>query len=199
LSSLPSSYDSSNFDLCFLCHDESKLTTDTPGYTNYYDPLLYGNLHKWHLKDIGSGLGWAGNPGGVATCRICHYDTHSNQQATNTEYWYYDGVGNDIPGYPGWHKSVGSPVDSVKSHLVSFAPLVTTDISYLDPTFTKPAFRIWLVKEGSGLGAKAANSRECDLVCHGNNSTVITMDNGAGGAVNTLYKPPAAYDDSLTY
>lgn len=84
----PSSFSSLNFDLCFLCHDLSRLTSQNFGAgarTNFDDegPGLTngrgrGNLHRLHLIDQASKA--------QPVCKSCHYNIHSNVEAPNTQY-----------------------------------------------------------------------------------------------------------------
>ncbi|MDP2606223.1 MAG: cytochrome c3 family protein [Deltaproteobacteria bacterium] len=78
----PSSWSSSNFNLCFRCHNVTALTARRTGdgaRTNFYDSINgKDNLHWVHLIDrIDKAR---------ATCKSCHYNIHSNQEQTNTQY-----------------------------------------------------------------------------------------------------------------
>lgn len=182
LTTLPSTYDTNDFALCYLCHDEALLNSTSPGYTNFYDSdsiNAYGNLHRTHLKLIR--FAWGFGDGGLAACRACHYDTHSNQQEPNTQYEYYDGS---------WNTSSSAPVNGIKSHLVNFAPTVVTAFSK-----AKPSFLMWETTESA---TNPARQRLCNLTCHGNNGNSENM-NGIGGWGSNLYIPPAATDDVMTY
>lgn len=89
------SYNTNNFALCFLCHDEARLRGN---YSNFYQAggigAGRGNLHQVHLVDRTN-----------ASCHECHNNVHSNVAATNTDYR------NVPPGTP--------------THLVNFAPTVS--------------------------------------------------------------------------
>lgn len=110
------SYNTANFALCFLCHDEQRLRGATVNRSNFYQPgnvgAGRGNLHQVHLVDRTN-----------ANCIECHYNIHSNVEAANTDY-------KNIPS--------GSP-----SHLINFAPTVVAfggpDPNYGD-TPTKPRY-----------------------------------------------------------
>jgi predicted CXXCH cytochrome family protein len=92
------SYNTANFALCFLCHDEQRLRGATVNRSNFYQPGSVGagrgNLHQVHLVDRTN-----------ANCMECHYNVHSNVQAANTDY-----------------KNVAPGTDT---HLVNFSPNVT--------------------------------------------------------------------------
>ncbi|MCK4268318.1 MAG: hypothetical protein KAX16_05765, partial [Actinomycetia bacterium] len=153
-------YDADNFELCFLCHDETKLVLGSD--TNFYDPGAgYSNLHRLHLKEIKDdafyGYSW------VAICRNCHYDSHSNRQ-TNTSWWY---------GQTGsWQTSednAGNPSAGVKVRLVSFSP-------DLLPQGNRPKPR-WIMRSDN-------NTRYCYVSCHGvgmshNYTPVVGTDDSA--------------------
>ncbi len=78
----PSSFTSTNFDLCFQCHDVNRLTARRTGdgaRTNFYDAINgKDNLHWVHLVDRVS----KSQP----VCKSCHYNVHSNVEAVNTQY-----------------------------------------------------------------------------------------------------------------
>jgi predicted CXXCH cytochrome family protein len=78
----PSSWTSANFDLCFHCHDVTRLTARRTGdgaRTNFYDSINgKDNLHWVHLIDRVS----KSQP----VCKSCHYNIHSNVEASNTQY-----------------------------------------------------------------------------------------------------------------
>jgi len=69
-----SSYDPANFALCFLCHEEQAFTSKDNSLTRFV-------LHEKHVK------------GEKASCATCHWNTHSNVDATNTEYVGLDQLG----------------------------------------------------------------------------------------------------------
>ncbi len=83
----PSSWSSLNFDVCFHCHDVTKLTAKDFGsgaQTNFDDESSppngrgRGNLHWFHLNNkVGSSQ---------PICKSCHYNIHSNVDAPNTQY-----------------------------------------------------------------------------------------------------------------
>lgn len=105
----PSTWNASNFELCFLCHDPGKLVTPREwqdgASTNFYDDVNgKDNLHWKHLIDRVDKA--------RATCKNCHYNVHSNVSASNTQY----NVNGTI---------YGSPPEGVHTHLVNFSPDVT--------------------------------------------------------------------------
>ena len=121
-------WDPTRFQLCFNCHD-SRAFIDSDGIvggfqmTNFRQPGGMGcfspklNLHATHLTDV-SGFGGWGFLGNMFTaCANCHYNVHSNAEATNTEY--------------GTATGAGLPADG-DTHLVNFSPLVAP------LTYTKP-------------------------------------------------------------
>lgn len=91
------------FKLCFNCHDYRPFYGSTDD-TNFYGGDI-GNAHSFHLACQPT-AGW--NPTSEA-CMSCHYNIHSNVQATNTTY----GIGGDG-----------------KTHLINFAPGVVTSPSW---------------------------------------------------------------------
>ena len=108
----PSSFNSANFNLCFRCHDVTKLTSRQFGsgaQTNFDDEGCgscanakgKGNLHWFHLVDK------AGNA--RALCKSCHYNIHSNKEAPNTQY--------RINGFV-----TTTPPDGTPTRLVNFHP-----------------------------------------------------------------------------
>lgn len=110
------SYNTNNFALCFLCHDEQRLRGATVNRSNFFQPgnvgAGRGNLHNLHLVDKTN-----------ANCIECHYNIHSNVQAANTDY-----------------KNIAS---SSPSHLINFAPTVSA-FGANDPYYgdrpTKPRY-----------------------------------------------------------
>ena len=110
----PSAYASSDFELCFLCHDEATLVTSRDrsdgARTNFYNSDR-DNLHWYHMENKE-----------VARCVNCHYNIHSNRTASNTQY-RIDGV------------NYTSPPDGYKTHLVNFSPNVEA-LDYSMPRWT---------------------------------------------------------------
>ncbi len=83
----PNTWSSTNFDLCFHCHDVTRLTTrrfSEGAQTNFDDESNppngrgKGNLHWVHLIDRVD----KSQP----VCKSCHYNIHSNVEAPNTQY-----------------------------------------------------------------------------------------------------------------
>ncbi len=98
----PSNWNSSNFDLCFRCHDTDLVTARERrdgARTNFFADGE--NLHWVHLEDR--------TDKARATCKNCHFNLHSNRTASNTQY-NIDGNVTD------------SPPDGVHTHLVNFSP-----------------------------------------------------------------------------
>ena len=125
------------FRLCFNCHDWNTFYGNNNN-TNFYNSGGMGpnNLHAYHLNGAGSGMGWNTT---YEACMICHYNVHSNFQATNTDYGAL----------------VGSLPPDGDTHLVNFAPNVVTNLNY-----AKPA---WYYSAGGG------GQMNCNLRCHGIN------------------------------
>ncbi len=81
-----STYSSTNFALCWRCHNESLLFGSR---SNFWDNIEgKGNLHDLHLRDRIDKTG--------AICRSCHYNAHSNVEAPNTQY-NIDGITTPVP------------------------------------------------------------------------------------------------------
>jgi len=101
----PSSWSSNNFNLCFRCHDVTRLTarrTSEGARTNFYDDINgKDNLHWLHLIDRID----KSRP----LCKSCHYNIHSNQEAPNTQY--------NINGFV-----TTTPPASTSTRLVNFHP-----------------------------------------------------------------------------
>lgn len=109
----PSAWASTNFDLCFHCHDVTRLTArrfSEGARTNFDDEgdppsgRGKGNLHWVHLIDRVD----KSRP----VCKSCHYNVHSNVEAPNTQY-RIDGVLYSTPNATG-----------VPTRLVNFHPSV---------------------------------------------------------------------------
>jgi len=151
----PSHWD--NFLLCFQCHDRRAFDPNAPGndptfaladptWTRFFgrpsapDTWWEGNLHMYHLKYTG------------AYCHECHYNVHSNIEATNTIYG--DGTGD--PQFLPPDAMDGALDGVINTHLINFGPQSegTTDV--------KP---VWRYDPGN-------DEFTCNLRCHGEN-----MDN----------------------
>lgn len=107
------SFSAGDGDLCFLCHSSSQLFGSN---TNYHDENApsgkgRGNLHDYHV-----------NNKGVATCKNCHYNPHSNQQVQpgNTIY-------RIITSGPTTTDYTTPPATSIlkTTRLINFSPNVT--------------------------------------------------------------------------
>ena len=129
------SFDAANFALCFNCHDVAAFATDG-GPTNFRDDSANtgcgacevkgkGNLHMFHLEDKVH-----------TTCANCHYNVHSNAEATNTIFG--NGTGGELPA-------------DGDTHLINFSPQVEA-LAPLD----KPRWRY----------DSASGNMECRLTCH---------------------------------
>lgn len=148
----PTSWSSSNFELCFLCHDVSKLVTpkdySSGARTNFDDYGGKDNLHYVHLIDRISKS--------RATCKNCHFNIHSNRTASNT-YYIIDGTTYTTAGDAG--------AAGYKSHLINFSPDVSAS------TYTKPTWRY----------TSSTRTRTCYLSCHGYSMTGKTYTPRAAG------------------
>ena len=132
----PTAYDRGNFELCFLCHDPVRLVESRRfgdgASTNFYDDIDgKDNLHWVHLVDRADKA--------RAICKNCHFNIHSNESTSTTQY-RVDGV---------LHQS---PPPGFKTHLVSFSP----DIG----PFGGRARPEWRIDTGT-------RTRQCFLACHG--------------------------------
>jgi hypothetical protein len=100
----PSSWSAGNFDLCFRCHDVTRLMSRRTGEgarTNFYDDINgKDNLHWVHLNDRVD----KSRP----LCKSCHYNIHSNQEAPNTQY--------NINGFVTTTPPPGTPTRLVNFH-----------------------------------------------------------------------------------
>ncbi len=112
------------FKLCFNCHDWNTFYGNNDN-TNFFNGGGMGgmggggmgpnNLHSFHLNGVGGGMMWAQT---YEACMVCHYNVHSNVQATNTN---YTGGGTMAP--------------DGDSHLINFAPNVVTANGYSKPAW----------------------------------------------------------------
>lgn len=148
----PSTWASTNFDLCFHCHDVTRLTTrrfNEGARTNFDDEgeppngRGKGNLHWVHLVDRID----KGRP----VCKDCHYNVHSNVEAPNTQY-RVDGVVYSTPN--------AAPIPT---RLVSFSPVIRPIGGR-----TKPEWQF----------TTSTRERRCWLQCHTPSGTTggPTMD-----------------------
>lgn len=104
------------FRLCFDCHDWNTFYGNNNN-TNFYNSGGMGpnNLHAFHLNGAGSGMMWNAT---YEACMVCHYNIHSNVQATNTDY----AGGGSLP-------------PDGDTHLINFAPNVVTNLTYAKPAW----------------------------------------------------------------
>lgn len=151
-----------NFLLCFQCHDRRAFDPNAVGavrsddsWTRFFgkpgagDSHWEGNLHMYHLEFTG------------AYCHECHYNVHSNVEATNTIYG--DGMGGLLPP-----DSLDGAVDNVvNTHLINFGPQADGTLD------AKPVWRY------NDLGAQGGEFK-CFLRCHAE-----VMDNCAYQSPNT--------------
>ncbi len=121
------------FKLCFNCHDWNTFRGNNNNTNFYRSGMGPDNLHAYHLRAIGAGMQWAAT---YEACMTCHYNIHSNVQATNT-------------GYNAATGGTGNLSPDGDTHLVNFAPSVVTPRDY-----TKPA---WYY-DGANMS--------CNLRCH---------------------------------
>ncbi len=147
------SFNSNNFALCFNCHNVAAFT-DTDGLnasglriTNFRQgPFGFSgcncnspktNLHATHLTDITTFGGWNLLGSMYTACANCHYNVHSNAEATNT--YYGSGGGAGIPG-------------DGDTHLVNFSPIVQP-YNYVKPRwwYTGTNMRCDLSCHGVGM------------------------------------------------
>jgi hypothetical protein len=101
------------FRLCFNCHDWNTFYGNNDNTNFYRNSPMPNNLHALHLNGTGGMMAET-----YEACMTCHYNVHSNVQATNTNY-----VGS------------GSLPPDGDTHLINFAPNVVANFSY-----TKPAW-----------------------------------------------------------
>ena len=136
-----------NFQLCFQCHDQRAFDTGSGipyasgevNWTNFIGnrggslSFWTGNLHKFHLRYTS------------AYCHECHYNVHSNVEATNTQYG--NGSGGELPS-----DSLDGIDDGViDTHLINFAPGIVTGKNAPKPRW------FW---------DPSRNAIRCDLACH---------------------------------
>lgn len=138
-----------NFYLCFQCHDQRAFDPNVGDSTRGPNEMAWtnfigikdqnmitrshwaGNLHKFHLTYSG------------AYCHECHYNVHSNIEATNTIYG--DGMGGDLPD----DLEDGMNDGVIGTHLLNFAPGLVRGKNWPKPR--------WFYD---------GNKFRCDLVCH---------------------------------
>ena len=156
-----------NFALCFQCHDrrafdpfvgDSTRGPNEMSWTNFIgvkDPVFItknhwaGNLHKFHLTYSG------------AYCYECHYNVHSNVEATNT--MYGNGAGGELP-----YDSEDGIVDNISgTHLINFAPGLVTGKSFPKARWHFDGTRI-----------------RCDLQCHNVNMAGCTYAAPPGSSIS---------------
>ena len=134
---IPNNWNSSNFSLCFSCHDVNTLKPDVGG-SNFWsgddDAEGKDSLHNVHLdKRI------------EATCKNCHYNIHSNQEAPNTQYRLIN-CGDKTGVYEN-----GPPAD-FPTRMINFSPNITATGSRNKPQWSFDC---------------SNQDRRCYLTCHG--------------------------------
>jgi hypothetical protein len=167
----PSLWSSANFELCFRCHDATRLVTAREfgggAQTNFDDERRdgscdgqrKGNLHWVHLVDrIDKAR---------AICKSCHYNVHSNQEAPNTQY--------NINGFVSTTPPAGTP-----SRLINFHPNIRPIAGR-----SKPEWRF----------DTSTKKRQCFLECHSTSGgigggAVMAGETGSGGK-KAYYCPPS--------
>ncbi|KKK95375.1 hypothetical protein LCGC14_2673430, partial [marine sediment metagenome] len=136
---IPNSWNANNFSLCFSCHDVGTLKPDDAG-SNFWSGNENSDgkdsLHHIHLDDRIE-----------ATCKNCHYNIHSNQDAPNTQYRIVNGP------YAGtYDPSTGGPPKEIPTRMISFSP-------NLEATGTR-SYPEWEFDTST-------KQRTCRLRCHG--------------------------------
>ncbi len=158
-------WSAANFNLCFRCHDVTKLVTSqsTPSAsTNFYDTINgKANLHYLHLFNQISKTG--------AICKSCHYNIHSNQEAPNTEYNIDGVVTTTLPS-------------ATPTRLVNFHPNIRP---YTQDGVSRSKPQWWF--------NSTTKERRCYLVCHSSTGaagggSVMAGSSGSGG-VKAQYRP----------
>lgn len=170
----PATWNSTNFDLCFHCHDVERLVGSATqprdfgsgARTNFDDEAGgltngkgKGNLHYFHLRDKIS----SSQP----VCKDCHYNIHSNAEAQNTQYRITTTNCNTTSGI-----LTSTPPTGTPTRLVSFRPSVITPTSGR----AKPEWCFNTVTK----------ERQCFLFCHRANGT-----SGGFEMAGFSYKPPS--------
>ncbi len=115
----PTTWNSDNFALCFICHDVDAFENESNTSSNFYQPGGVGNgrdnLHWLHLVDRISKS--------RASCKNCHWNPHGNEQVQpdNTIYRIVDGGTTDYDG-------VTPPTSVLKTtRLINFSPDVENE------------------------------------------------------------------------
>ncbi len=143
------------FELCFICHEESRLLYAGGGSTygtNFGSNLSPGDFREWdanlHLYHLNSQV----------VCHDCHHNVHSNVEAQNTIYG--NGLGGQLP--PDNHDDI---IDGkVDTHLINFGPQASGQ------TAVKPRW-YW-----------DGNFFRCNLVCHNYTMSLCYYTHGLGGS-----------------
>ena len=157
----PSTWNSTNFDLCFQCHDVTALTArrnSEGARTNFSDEggpangRGKQNLHWFHLRDRISIA--------QAICKSCHYNIHSNVAASNTQYK----LSSSATTYTS--PNTFTTATGIVTRMVNFHPNVRGTGGRPRPE--------WEYNTGT-------KERRCFLVCHGTNGSA------GGGATMSGY------------
>jgi hypothetical protein len=144
------------FELCFFCHDESRILYTGGGAT--YGTNFGGNTIAWNFDT------WSANLhqyhlNAQAVCHDCHHNVHSNVEAQNTIYG--NGFGGQLP--PDSHDSIND--GRVDTHLMNFGPQASGQ------TAAKPRW-YW---DGTYF--------RCNLYCHGFTMSLCYYTHGSGGTL----------------
>lgn len=155
----PNNYSSSNFELCFLCHDEDALVIAEDIGSGASTNFMQGDesLHQLHLEKRE-----------VAVCRNCHYNAHGNQEANNTIYRIIESSGtftytNPPPPSPGFSTS----------RLINFSPDVRRNTG-------GNSVPMWQYN-------KITRRRSCYIRCHGGTMDPESYTPPASGDVDAAY------------
>ena len=95
-------YSANNFALCYRCHSATVLLGATSGASTNFDDQINGrdNLHDLHLRNRIDKTG--------AVCASCHFNIHSNQETSTTQY--------NINGVVSTTPPLGTPTRNVSFH-----------------------------------------------------------------------------------
>lgn len=153
------SYNRNNFAICYLCHSETVLLGSG---SNFVDNINgKGNLHSLHVRDKTDKTG--------AICKSCHYSSHSNVEAPNTQY-SVDGAVSAVP-----------PA-TLTTRLINFHPTIRPIGGRSRPE--------WWLNTGT-------RERRCYLQCHTASGSaggeIMNGESGSGGK-RAQYRPAAAGD-----
>ena len=154
-----STYNRNNFAVCFLCHSETALFGTS---TNFWDNINgKDNLHSLHVRDRVDKTG--------AICKSCHFNIHSNAEATNTQYSVNGSV-------------TSVPPAAMTTRLINFHPNVRPIGGRARPEW-------WI--------DTSTRERRCYLQCHtvggATGGEIMNGESGSGGK-RAQYRPTATGD-----